>query len=295
MSPLLLAFLPGAAISAGLALLILRAAPRTIRTSDALDRLGDVAPTQALAAPPSTTSERLGNWIHQHAPTIPGFTPPLKQLDLLDIPVSRFYAQKLQLAAIGFAGPIILPIFFQLVLGYFFALPLLLCPILAVIMWTVPDGTVRTKARDAQREFTRFVTVYLELVSVALLGDTTTDSALTSAATVSDSWVFRRIRREYQIADLTRVSKWDALERLGTAVEVPALVDMSRLLRLSEARVGLRDQLRAACRKLRAQVAANDKDAAQRLTSRMDLPVLCCLLPVLAITITPTLLQLTTL
>ena len=294
MSPQLLAFLPGAITGIGLALLVLRAAPRTIRASDALDRLGAITPSPPAPAA-SKGSERLGNWIHQHAPNIPGFTPPVKQLDLLDIPVSSFYAQKLQLAAVGFVAPIILPIFFQLVLGYFFALPLLLCPVLAAIMWTVPDSTVRTKAKDAQREFTRFVTVYLELVAVALLGDTTTDSALTSAAAVSDSWVFRRIRREYRVADLTRVSKWDALERLGTAVEVPALVDMSRMLRLSEARVGLRDQLRAACRKLRSQVAADDKDAAQRLTSRMDVPVMCCLLPILAIAIVPTLLQLTTL
>jgi hypothetical protein len=294
MSPLLRAFLPGAVISLGIALVILRAAPRTIRASDALDRLGEVAAT-SIPVMQSNASERLGNWIHQHAPNIPGFTPPVKQLDLLDIPVSRFYSQKIQLAAIGFVTPIILPIFFQLAFSYFFALPLLLCPFLAAIMWTVPDGTVRTKAKDAQREFTRFVTVYLELVSIALLGDTTTDSALTSSAAVSNSWAFRRIRREYQIADLTRISKWDALERLGAAVEVPSLVDMSRLLRLSEARIGLRDQLRAACQKLRAQVAADDKDAAQRLTSRMDLPVLCCLLPILAITIVPTLLQLTTL
>ena len=294
MSPDLVAFLPGAAIGCGLALLVLRTAPRMVRVSDVLDRLGDVVTTSA-ATPASKLSERLGNWVHQHAPDVPGFTAPIKQLDLLDIPVSKFYAQKIQLATIGFIAPIILPIVFQLVLGYFFALPLLLCPLLAAVMWTIPDSTVRSKAKDAQREFTRFVTVYLELVAVALLGDTTADSALTSAAAVSETWVFRRIRREYRMADLTRVSKWDALERLGTAVDVPALVDMSRMLRLSEARVGLRDQLRAACRKLRAQVAADDKDAAQRLTSRMDLPVLCCLLPILAITIVPTLLQLATL
>lgn len=294
MSPDLVAFLPGAAIGCGLALLVLRAAPRMVRVSDVLDRLGDVVTTSA-ATPASKLSERLGNWVHQHAPDVPGFTAPIKQLDLLDIPVSKFYAQKIQLATIGFIAPIILPIVFQLVLGYFFALPLLLCPFLAAVMWTIPDSTVRSKAKDAQREFTRFVTVYLELVAVALLGDTTADSALTSAAAVSDTWVFRRIRREYRMADLTRVSKWDALERLGVDVDVPALVDMSRMLRLSEARVGLRDQLRAACRKLRSQVAADDKDAAQRLTSRMDLPVLCCLLPILAITIVPTLLQLATL
>lgn len=294
MNPVLLAFLPGAVIGLGLALLVLRTAPRLVRAGDALDRLGDVSTPDVVAAP-VTSSDRLGTWIHQHAPNVPGFVAPMKQLDLLDIPVSRFYSQKFQLAAIGFAAPLILPLFFQVAFGYFFALPLIVCPILAIIMWTVPDGTVRSKSKDAQREFTRFVTVYLELVAVALLGDSTTDGALTSAASVSDTWVFRRIRREYLLADLQRISKWDALERLGTWVEVPALVDMSRMLRLSEARVGLRDQLRASCNKLRAQVAADEKDAAQRVTSRMDFPVLCCLIPILAITLAPTLLQLTSL
>lgn len=294
MNPVLLAFLPGAMIGTGVAVGILRAAPRTIRAEDALERLGTVTelPTVPLAA---TRSERMGMWLHQHAPHLPGFIPPLRQLDLLDITVSKFYAQKLQLAAIGFSAPLILPILFQLLLGEFIAFPFLLSPILAAIMWLLPDSTIRSKAKDAQREFTRFVTVYLELVAVALLGDTTTDSALTSAASMSDSWVFQRIRREYRVAELTRVSKWDALEHLGTTVDVPGLVDMSRLLRLSEARIGLRDQLRAACRTLRAQNAADDKDHAERLTSRMDIPVLCCLIPILALTLVPTVLQLTTL
>lgn len=294
MSPVIVALLPGAIVGLGLALILLHFAPRIIHVDDALDRLGDLSLTPASAST-ITRSDRIGSWVSRHVPNIPGFAAPVKQLDLLEIPVSKFYAQKLQFAAFGFAGPLIIPIFFQLALGFFFPLPLILSPVLAFIMWTAPDATVRAKAREAQREFTRFVTVYLELVAVALLGNTTADSALTSAASVSDSWVFRRIRREYQVADLTRMSKWDALDRLGEQIEVPALVEMSRMMRMAEARVGLRDQLRAACDKLRTQVAADDAAAAERVTSRMDVPVMLTLAPILAIVIAPTLLQLTTL
>lgn len=295
MSPTVLAFLPGAIVGLGLAVFLLAAAPRLIRVGDALERLGDVTPTNTTVKADLTRSDRIGTWMFQHAPNLPGFTAPLKQLDLLDMPVSKFYAQKLQFAAIGFAGPLLVTLMFQLLFGSLFALPLILSPVLAILMWTFPDGNVRTRAKEAQREFTRFVTVYLELVAVALLGNTTADAALQSAATVSDSWVFRRIRREYQVADLTRISKWDALDRLGEAVEVTALVEMARMMRMAEARVGLRDQLRAACNKLRAQVAADDFAAAERVTSRMDIPVMLTLAPILAITIAPSLLQLTNL
>ncbi|WP_223842811.1 hypothetical protein [Clavibacter sepedonicus] len=259
---------------------------------DALTRLGDL--TAAPTVTTSTRADRAGTWISRRMPNVRGFAAPTKELDLLEIPVSTFYARKLQLAAIGFIGPLFLPIVFQLALGFFFPLPLLLSPALALVMWLSPDATVRTKARQARREFTRFVTVYLELVAVTLLGTTTPDSALSKAASLSDTWAFRRIRREYQIADLTRVSKWDALDRLGEQLEVPALTDMARMMRLGEARVGLRDQLRAACDKLRAKVAADDLDAAARATSAMTYPVLATLIPVLALVLVPLVLQLTT-
>jgi hypothetical protein len=294
-NPVVIAFLPGAFVGAGLGLILLRTAPRVILPGDALDRLGEVAPTSVGKATARKLSDRVGQWMQEHAPDLPGFAAPIRQLDLLEIPVSRFYAQKIQYAALGFFAPLMIPVFFQLALGFFFPLPLIASPVLAAVMWTIPDSSVRTRARQAQREFTRFVTVYLELVAVALLGNTTADSALTSAASVSDSWVFRRIRREYQLADLTRTSKWDALERLGDTIGVPALIDMSRMMRMAEARVGVRDQLRAACDKLRAQLAADDTAMAERVTSRMDIPVMLTLAPILAIVITPTLLQLVTL
>lgn len=294
MSPVIIAFLPGGFVGAGLGMLLFATSPRLIRAGDALDRLGDLNPTPATGAAAGTRWDRIGAWAQQHAPHLPGFTAPTKQLDLLQMPVGRFYAQKIQYAALGLFAPLLIPILFQLTIGFFFPLPLILSPVLAVIMWTIPDSTVRTRAKHAQREFTRFVTIYLELVAVALLGNTTADSALTSAASVSDSWAFARIRREYQLADLTRTSKWDALDRLGHDIEVPALSDMSRMLRMAEARVGLREQLRAACNKVRAQLAVDDQAAAERVTSRMDIPVMLTLAPILAIVITPTLLQLAT-
>lgn len=291
MNPVLLATIPGLIAGAGLAVLMLTYAPRTIRAGDALTRLGEVSipsttPTKALAG-----WDKAGAWVSRRAPSIPFFSAPTAELDLLEIPVAQFYADKLKMAAIGFAIPLGFAAILQLG-GLSFPLPVLLAPILAFVFWIIPDSNVRARTKEARREFTRFVTVYLQLVAVALLGNTTADAALSSAASVSDSWVFRRIRREFQAAELTRTSKWDALERLGVSVGVPALVDMARTMRLSEARVGLREQLLSACDMLRAQVAASDKDAAERVTSKMDIPVYCTIIPILALMIVPSVLQL---
>jgi hypothetical protein len=60
-------------------------------------------------------------------------------------------------------------------------------------------------------EFTRFVNrLPAELVAIPLPGDTTADSAPDQWPPPRYTWVFKRIRLEYRMVDLTRVSKWDA-------------------------------------------------------------------------------------
>jgi len=307
MNPLILAFLPGAFLGLAVAFFLLRAAPRSQRATDVLRRL-DVDQRARLEAQRASVvsgrrSERIGSWLSAHASDvdapartrIPGFTTPKNVLDLLDMTESQFYYRKFTYALTGFLAPVLLSILVTPVLGFGAALPLILSPIFAIVFWLTPDAQVRRLAADRRREFTRFVTAYLELVAVALLGNTTPEAALTQASQVSDSWVFERIRREFEIADITRISKWQALERLGTTVGVPALVEMARMMRMSEAQVGVRKQLRAACRKLRAQVVNDEALKAQSATSRMQGPIVAMILPILALVLIPTALQFATL
>jgi hypothetical protein len=294
MNAALMGFLPGALIGLGLAVFVVLYAPRTIQSADALGRLGAVAVFDDEVTIGKGRDERIGGWIHRHMPNVPLLLPPMKQLDLLEVSVSTYYATKLVYAIAGLVSPLLISISFQL-LGLPAIFPLILSPVFALILWFAPDSMYRAKARQRQREFTRFVTVYLELVAVALLGQTTPDNALSAATKVSDTWVFKRIRREYALAELTRTSKWDALARLSDAIEVPALGEMARMLRLSEAKVAVRDQLRAACDKLRAQVATEDSRVATRVTGRMRLPIFLMMIPIFVLALTPAVLQLVTL
>lgn len=294
MNPTISAVLPGILVGIGAALLLFQFAPRTVRVGDALARLGELSITPTANATPAGAGrlDRAGGWLASRAPRIPFFSAPTAELDLLDITPTRFYAAKIRYALIGFCIPLFLPVLFQLFTGQPFLLPLVLSPVLALIFWTMPDGQVRASAKRARREFTRFITVYLQLVAVSLLGAVTVDNALKNAASVSDSWVFQRIRREYEAAELTRTSKWDALENLGKSVGIPAMVDMARTLKLAEMRVGLRDQLVAAHTMLRAQVLADDRADAERGTARMGGPVYASMVPILLLVTVPAVLQL---
>ncbi len=298
MNPQLLAFIPGALIGAGLALFVVIRAPRRVRVSDALSRhdaieLVEIAP-ESVSDPRRTRSERVGGWLYARSGGVPGFSAPTRLLDLLEISPSAFYYRKLVYALFGLLTPAILTLLLSAVTGQAAALPLILSPLLAVGFWFIPDGQVRALAAARKREFTRFVTVYLELVAVALLGNSTPDQALASAANVADSWVFQRIRREYRLADVTRISKWQALERLSESVDVPALGEMARVMRMSDAQVAVRDQLRAACDKLRAQVVVDDATEAERVSGRLQVPVMLTLIPLLALVMIPTALNLAT-
>lgn len=285
--------IPGLIFGAGIAILIWLYAPRTVRADYALARLGEVATITPTASPTTTNKwHRAGGWVAHRAPQIRYFTAPTRDLDLLDIPVPVFYAAKLRYALTGLLLPLILPLLLQLVTGQLQTLPVLLSPIVAAICWTLPDGMVAKQAAAARREFTRFVAVYLELVSVALLGRTTAEAALIDAATVSDSWVFRRIRSELALADLTRTTKWDALEQLGETVGVDEMVGMARTMRQADAQIGLRDQLESRLSLLRAQIATNEKEDARRNAAKAEIPVYLTLIPPLLLLIVPAFAQL---
>jgi hypothetical protein len=293
-NPALLAFTAGSLVTLAAVLLVARRLPVQPRINDVLARL-DVhhIPTRNRGPRRGPLRTRIGQALADSAPGIPGFATPTRDLDLLDIPAADFYARKAILALTGLLAPAVLTAVMTTVLGTVIVLPLLAAPLVALVCWLQPDVQIRTAAAARRREFTRFVTTYLELVAVALLGTTTADAALTTAATVSDSWVFTRIRTEYRIAEATRTTKWEALETLADTVGVAALGEMARIMRLSEAHMPIRDQLRAACDKLRAQTVTDDALTAERTSNRMQAPIFATILPVLALVLIPTALQLT--
>ncbi len=282
-----LTVLPGLLFGLALAAFVFALAPRMVRTGDALARLGEASVTSSSTPVRLTRWDRVGSWLAQHLPAIKFLTPPTQDLDLLEMSVSRYYASKTKAALLGFSGPIILSIFWQLSTGAPSPMLIALSLIFAIVLWFSVDSTVKVRAAKARHEVTRFMGVYLQTVAVALLGNTTPDTALSETATLSDSWVFKRIRREYAAADLTRTSKWDALEGLGRQLGVKPLVELGRTMRMSEAHVALREQILASADQLRDQVAAATRKEAERVTRKATVPVYLTLAVLIVLTLLP--------
>ncbi len=168
-----LTILPGLLFGIALGMIVLAYAPQTVRTSDALARLGEASVSTAGPAMKLTRWDRVGSWLAQHLPAIKFLAPPTKDLDLLEMSVSYFYASKAKAALFGFAAPLVLPIFWQLVTGQPSAMLLAPSPIFAIVLWFSVDTNVKARAAKARQEVTRFMGVYLQTVAVALLGNTT--------------------------------------------------------------------------------------------------------------------------
>ncbi|WP_100812147.1 MULTISPECIES: hypothetical protein [unclassified Microbacterium] len=248
--------LPGLLVGCGAAVLVSALAPRHVHVASALTRLGTT--TRPDAPSRRDAPSIIGEWAHRHLPDAPGFRIPAADLVLIGMPPAAFLYRKVLGAAVGLLVPLLLGALINLVLP---VLPLwiwmAISVVAAVVGWTSPDAEVRTRARRARAEFTRAMAVYVGLVAVELSdGATGPARAMANAASVADSWVFRRIREELTLAEYTGQTQWDALERLAEQIQVPALQDASRIMRLAGDGARVTDSLRGAGDALRNAIVS---------------------------------------
>ncbi len=181
---------------------------------------------------PQPGFERAGSWLHQHLPNLPGLSGTDQAAGPAGDAVAKFYGEKLQLAVFGFLAPLVLPFLFQLFTGHFFALPLLLSPVVALILWNSRSQRPRTgrRPRNASSPGSSPST------SSSSRSRSSARSTPTTPSSPRERLGFVGVQAHpprVPVAELSRVSKWDALARLGDEVDVPALVEMARMMRLA--------------------------------------------------------------
>ncbi len=145
MNPALLAFVPGALVGTGLAVFLLARAPRTSASKTPWPGSATSTPS-----PSSSAEARPHSSVPAGGSTSTSQPPGLsarRSSSTFSRSVAKFYGDKLQAAVFGFLAPLVMPFLFQLFTGQFFALPLLLSPVVAIIMWTSPDASVRARAK----------------------------------------------------------------------------------------------------------------------------------------------------
>lgn len=254
--------------------------------------MGNLSPANLMAKPEEPARapdrrDRVGAWAERHLGNLPGVTTPTADLDLLrsfssqePMPtlgesVREFYWQKILGAFVGLFLPTASVAALSLIgAGLPFAIPLVAGLALAVVFWFVPDRWVHTKAAEARLAFAQASVSYIRLVTINRVGQVGLITSMHEASLVSDGWMFRRIRQSLVRAQYTNQTAWDALEELAAQLDVPELVEIADITRLSgESGAGVIDSLIARSASMRDRLLTAEHTAAAKSSASLGVPV----------------------
>ncbi|RAJ46127.1 hypothetical protein K353_00502 [Kitasatospora sp. SolWspMP-SS2h] len=266
------AVVAGGAAAGGVALLLAELRPAPPDLGQALDRLHRVPePRRAEDADVALPwYDRVG----ERSGRLPGVRVPHQELALIGRSPARFMAHKLLFAALGLALPGYLSVMAAVVGdGLPLAVPLLVGPLLAGLLWFVPDGIVSGEAKEARTEYLHGIAAYLELVALERAADCGPAEALRRAASVGRGTVFRRIRDALERAATDRLPPWDGLDALARELGLTPLQDVADIMRISGVDgAAVYDTLRARAKSLRGELLSEELAKANTDSERMVAP-----------------------
>ena len=147
--------------------------------------------------------------------------------------------------------------------------------VLAAAGFVLPELHVRHQATALRDGFRHALSAYLDLVWITLAGGSGVDGALNGSVRIGRGWAFDRIAEALATAQLTRVSAWTALRRLGEDLEVNELAELAGTVSLAGTEgARVRASLAARAASLRAHQITDAEARAQSATERMALPVM---------------------
>ncbi|MFE4970558.1 hypothetical protein ACFRAR_00400 [Kitasatospora sp. NPDC056651] len=263
--------LAGAVAAGGVAVLVAELRPAPPDLGQALDRL------HATPADREQDPDERPRWydrIGERSVRLRGVSVPRRELSLIGRTPARFMVHKLLFAALGLMLPAYLGAMAVLMdVGLPFALPLVVGPLLAGLLWFVPDAIVRGEAKEARTEYLHGIAAYLELVAMERAADCGPAEALRRAAAVGQGAVFRRIRDALERAATDRLPPWAGLDALAEELGLSPLQDLADIMRLSGTDgAAVYDTLRARAKGLRGELLAEDLARANADSERMVAP-----------------------
>ncbi len=263
--------LAGAVAAGGVAMLISELRPSPPDLGQALDRLHR---TPAERTPDPDERPRWFDRIGERSVGLRGVRIPERELALIGRTPGRFMAHKLLFALLGLVLPSYLVVAAALVdLSLPFALPLVVGPLLAGLLWFVPDAIVRGEAKEARVEYLHGIAAYLELVAMERAADLGPAEALRRAAAVGRGTVFLRIRDALDRAATDRLPPWAGLDALAEELGLTPLQDLADIMRISGTDgAAVYDTLRARAKGLRGELLAEDLARANADSERMVAP-----------------------
>ena len=285
--------LSGAVVAAGVWALYWRLAPVQPNLAQTLAMLSPVTSVDRPQTAPHGW-EAVGAWGLAKLPD--KVRPiPAKDLALLGLSPAGFVSRKLAYALVGLVAPGLLgSLSILLGIPLPWVAPAIVSLAAAVLCFLLPDLEVRAKAVNARREFSRSLACYVDLVALERSCGSGTRQALETAATIGDSWVFRRLRECLDHGTWAGLATWDSLRQLADSLDIPELSDVADIIRLSGAEgAGIHRILRAKARSMREGILTSELTKANEANERMSVPVSILGIIFLAILIGPALLSMT--
>lgn len=302
MTGLQLMLVAGGLVGAGLALILIRLVPAAPDLADALTRLSPAGTRAAAlrtrngASKDADVRDVLGSVGHRVLPERVWGRVSAQDLAVLRMTRERFYGEKLLFAFIGLVvGPLlsVVPMVFWSGLPLY--LPVAASLGLAVVLWFIPTYNVIDDAKKARVEFSRSLGAFIDLVALERAAGSAPRQAMEAAASIGDSWVFRRLGEELARTRWSGTTPWDSLRELGEELGLPELHDLADIMRLSgEEGAQVYDQLRARSASMRSALLNAQKADANAISERMTLPMTMLGAVFLGLLLTPQILRMVT-
>jgi hypothetical protein len=277
-----LAVVGGAAVGGGLTVIARglwpSQRPDPVAVLDRLDPAKRAAPVRHSTAPGPAGHplQRLfGTKLLDTAASSAMIRLPRADLALLGVSVEGYVAMRL---ASGMAG-LIIPILLTGVAAVFgltlpFEIPAVASLAVALVLFVSSDQDVRRRATAARREFRTVLQRYMELVALERASNVGAVQALEDAGQLGQSWVLARINQALLQARLASQPPWDLLSALAAEVEVPALRELSNIMRASgEEGAAVYRRLLARSDAMRIEIQTDQRAAAEEASERMIVPM----------------------
>ena len=136
------------------------------------------------------------------------------------------------------------------------------------ILLSVRD--LRTEAARARQQFTRALSLYLDLVAMSMEAGQGHAQALPAVAQIGTDKTFREIRTVIELAPSKGITPWEGLGRLGERYRIPELVGLRASIELAQddgARI--KESLIARAQTMRAARLAAEVERAGKATESM--------------------------
>ncbi len=267
----ILAALCGTAITSGLFLAVSSLVPRHLRLGDALAQLeGRQTVTAAAPAEASSWTDRIGSAAYRSL-RLPLSSRTQSLLELRGRSITEHHADKVVLALVGLATPLVVGGAFAWLVGTSWSVPVGAAIALGLLGFFWPDVQLHRSGQVVREDAGEALLAFFDLVTLERLANQSAPQALASAASVSDGTPFRQIRAVLERARLEQRPPYADLRRLADELELPELRDVVDVMSLDEQGASLVESLRARVRELRDAHLTRQKIAAHETTERMTI------------------------